>query len=257
MPLPVTTCDSLIEHLRSLGVDRGMKIVVHSRLLSFGQIEGGEATVYQALRQVVGEEGTIAVPTFTLWLEEGAVYDRFSTPSQRLGPFPEYVRGLPGAVRSRCPMHNFAAVGPDAGVLEWSDGIVSLGEGSDFEAFHRADFQLLFLGCNFKDAATYTMHVEALLQVPFRQWLDLPRLVAGPNGEAAPVICKYYGRKSMDVREDLQVIEDHMMATGDVARRPCPLGHSHLMSITNFQRHVMKLLEDDPQATIRSGALHD
>lgn len=251
MPLPVTDRSALVEHLTALGLKRGMGVVVHARLLSFGDVPGGEATVYAALRDVLGDEGAIVVPTFTLWLEEGAVYDRRVTPSQRMGSFAEYVRTLPGAVRSRCPMHNFAGVGPAAQALEKSPGVVSLGAGSDFEALSDAGFQLLFLGCNFKDAATYTMHVEALVGVPFRRWLDLPRFVAGPQGEAEPLTCRYYGREAMDRQENLQVVEDLMTATGCVRREPCPFGHSYFMSIADFQTHVSRLFRDDPWATLR------
>jgi aminoglycoside 3-N-acetyltransferase len=254
MPLPVTSQDALEQHLRMLGVSPGMALVVHTRLLSFGQVDGGDRTAYNALRNVVGPEGTIIVPTFTLWLEDGEAYDRNATPSQRLGTFPEYVRSLPGARRSRCPMHNFAGVGPQADVLDTTPGTVSLGRGSDFEALHDAGFHLLFFGCNFKDAATYTMHVEALTQVPFRHWLDLPRFVIGPDGEKQPVVCRYYGRASMEWQEDLQIIEDHMMATGCVSKTPCLFGNSYLMKIADFQSHVVRLFERNPYATIRHHA---
>lgn len=257
MTIPSSSLNSIFEHLRELGVAPGMNLVVHARSLSFGFVAGGDAAIYEALREAVGPTGTIVVPTFTLWLEQGEAYDRDCTPSQRLGTLPEYVRRLPGARRSRCPMHNFAGVGPRSDVLEESSGDVSLGYGSDFEAMSKSGFNLLFLGCSFKDAATYTMHVEALIEVPFRKWLELQRFVVGPTGEKTPVLCRYYARSSMDLHEDLQVIEDHMMETGLVRKSSCPLGSSYLMKISDFENHVTQLLMRDPYVTVRSSMQKD
>src|SRR6185369_3090847 len=104
MPLPKTTSKDLQIHLQHLGLRHGQNIVVHSRLISFGQIEGGVEAVYVALRNAVGPQGTIAVPTYTLTLGEQTPYDSSSTPSIRMGAFSEFVRRLPATVRSGSPL---------------------------------------------------------------------------------------------------------------------------------------------------------
>lgn len=52
--------------LRKLGVKNGMALEVHCSLSKFGYVDGGAATVINALMQVVGKEGAIVMPSFML-----------------------------------------------------------------------------------------------------------------------------------------------------------------------------------------------
>lgn len=52
----------LIEELRTLGIQAGMELEVHSSLSSFGYIEGGAETVIEALMECVTEQGSIFMP---------------------------------------------------------------------------------------------------------------------------------------------------------------------------------------------------
>src|SRR4051794_1280988 len=145
MPIPTTTPADLAIHLDALGVSGHKNLVVHSRLISFGRLQGGAATVYQALRDKMGAASTIAVPAYTFGLGESGLYDARQTPSMEVGVFSEYVRCLPDAVRSPCPIHSHAAIGPAAHLLAAISGDASLGPGSDFEMFQRNGFWLLLL----------------------------------------------------------------------------------------------------------------
>ena len=51
--------------MRSLGLGRGMILLVHSSLRSLGSVGDRAETLFGALRDVIGPEGTIVVPTFT------------------------------------------------------------------------------------------------------------------------------------------------------------------------------------------------
>lgn len=52
--------------LQKLGVKSGMMLEVHCSLSSFGKVEGGAETIIRALKQVVGTEGAIVMPSFKL-----------------------------------------------------------------------------------------------------------------------------------------------------------------------------------------------
>ena len=111
MGIPITTQDELEQHLLALGLCDEQSVVVHSKLLSFGRIEDGIQTVYQAIRNVIGPLGTVAFPAYTLNLKSDEVYDPVTTPSHAVGALSEYVRTLPNAIRSDCPMHGHLAIG--------------------------------------------------------------------------------------------------------------------------------------------------
>ncbi|MCL1965184.1 MAG: AAC(3) family N-acetyltransferase [Firmicutes bacterium] len=52
--------------LRALGVRPGMMLEVHSALSAFGHVEGGADTLIEALMEVVGKDGAIVMPSFTI-----------------------------------------------------------------------------------------------------------------------------------------------------------------------------------------------
>lgn len=56
----------IINGLLDLGLKSGDEIEVHSSLSSFGYVEGGTETVISALKEVVGENGSIFMPALRL-----------------------------------------------------------------------------------------------------------------------------------------------------------------------------------------------
>ena len=249
MTIPTTSADDLRAHLRALGVREGDHLTVHARLISFGLIEGGAATVAGVLREAVGPRGTIVVPTYTL--ASGKQYDRRSTPSEGVGALPEHVRGLPGVVRSRCPMHNHAGFGARADVLTVPDGSVSIGPGSDFAAFLEAGFRLLLLGVTITEGATFMHHVEAMAGVPYRVWLDLPRQYVRDDGEAAVMMCRYYGRPNPKaVAENFDILEPYLLQVGTMTKVATHFGESRLVSLRDLYQRGSEVLRADPYGLV-------
>jgi aminoglycoside N3'-acetyltransferase len=58
--------DLLIFDLSRLGIKPGMSIFVHSSLSKLGNLQGGADTVVESLIEIVGREGTIIMPGFTI-----------------------------------------------------------------------------------------------------------------------------------------------------------------------------------------------
>jgi aminoglycoside 3-N-acetyltransferase len=256
LPLATTSQAGLVAHLRALGIHEGADLVVHSRLISFGLIEGGVGTVYRALREVVGAKATIAVPTYTLSIAgaqgESRVYDVERTPSEGVGVFSEFVRTMPGAIRSICPIHSHAAVGPKAHILDRPDGSCSFGPGSDFEQFLAEEFSTLYLGCAFEEAATFTFHVEAAFgKMPYREWVILKRVVS--RGDVKDKInCRYYRRSSLTVQERLGVVEQVLHHAKVMTTVRCMFGASHFVRLSDYYDRLLAVLRDDPKALLAS-----
>lgn len=70
--------------LREVGLKAGDVVLVHSAMRTFGQVEGGADTVVAALLDVLGERGTLVVPTFTFMheAEEDPIIDPLNDPSE-------------------------------------------------------------------------------------------------------------------------------------------------------------------------------
>jgi aminoglycoside N3'-acetyltransferase len=158
---------TLAAQLRLLGVRSGATLLVHAALGQLGFVCGGPQAVVLALRDVLGPDGTIVVPTHTpdnsdpadwrnppvpadwwpLIRAEMPGFDPAVTPSRYMGALAETVRGWPGALRSNHPQVSFAALGPAAErVLAGHARADMLGEGSPLARLYDLDADVLLLG---------------------------------------------------------------------------------------------------------------
>ncbi|WP_114578717.1 AAC(3) family N-acetyltransferase [Saliphagus sp. LR7] len=99
--------------LRDLGLASGDTVVVHSALRG---MSCSPETLLEALLAVLGEDGTLVVPTFTPTFRQKSpdgVFNLAESPSE-VGYFSELVRTRPGATRNVDPTHSFAALGARA-----------------------------------------------------------------------------------------------------------------------------------------------
>jgi aminoglycoside 3-N-acetyltransferase len=178
---------SLAADLRGLAVPRGRPVLVHASLSRLGLVEGGPAAVAGALRDVIGHDGTIVVPTTTdansrtsrayRELTKGMSalgryrfrrrmrgFDAAITPSSA-GRIAEYVRTCEGAVRSAHPQTSFAALGPYAGDLMRNHAPdCHLGEESPLARLYAAGAGILMLGTGY--AACTAFHLAEYRYVP-------------------------------------------------------------------------------------------
>ncbi|WP_407841946.1 aminoglycoside N(3)-acetyltransferase (plasmid) [Streptomyces sp. DSM 116496] len=173
---PLCTRASLAAELRGLGLRPGETLLVHSSLSSLGWVCGGAATVVTALLDVLGDAGTLVVPTHSgdnsdpaqwanppvpeaWWADIRATmppFDARTTPTRGMGAVPEAVRTWPGAVRSGHPQTSFAALGPRAATL--TDGHAPdcrLGERSPLARLEEAGARILLLGAGFDSCTAF------------------------------------------------------------------------------------------------------
>ncbi len=128
--------------------------------------------LHGALRSAVGESGTILAPAFTFSFCRQQPFDVAETPTVR-GPwntfaeFPEYLRRLPGAVRSADPIFSTAGEGPRAAELLSELPPVCLGEDSVHDRLRRAGGKICILGVGLYEAI-FRHHAECMSQVPWR-----------------------------------------------------------------------------------------
>jgi len=163
---PVTV-KSMTSDLRALGVEGGQTVLVHASLSALGWVCGGAPAVVNALQQVVGEDGTVVMPTHSpgnrdpsdmehppvpeSWYdtirEQMPPYRPAVTPTQGMGAVAECFRSYPAVQRSDHPQHSFAAWGADAGfVTEDHAYEYSFGKESPLARVYDLDGDVLFLG---------------------------------------------------------------------------------------------------------------
>lgn len=166
------TRTSITADLRSLGVEPGRTLMVHSSLSALGYVLGGAPTVIWALVDAIGPRGTLVMPAFSpqvsdpvtwpglrLSEQELAVasthapsFDSETTPTTT-GAIPEAFRRWPGTRRSPHPQVSITARGPLAAKI-CSEHPLSFGEGSGspFEKLYEIDADVLLLGVGYNRA---------------------------------------------------------------------------------------------------------
>src|SRR4030042_1444878 len=68
------TVPSLVRDFTALGVQRGMTLLLHASLRALGWVNGGPAAVILALEEVLGQHGTLVMPTHTGNLTDPALW---------------------------------------------------------------------------------------------------------------------------------------------------------------------------------------
>ena len=110
------THEKLIQDFTNLGIENGDTLFIHSSFKSLGTIDGGAGTVISALKGVIGQDGLVLMPTFSLLPsreERVASWDVATTPST-VGWLTEFFRQMPGTYRSDHYSHAVAARGKGA-----------------------------------------------------------------------------------------------------------------------------------------------
>jgi aminoglycoside N3'-acetyltransferase len=201
------TKEQVIVALQEVGIRPGDGLLVHSAIQYLGKPVGGLgiyldaicAVIYCDSRMRSGDTagsknpsqfltpdlqhltGTLAVPTFNFAFARGEPYDPQATPSHGMGAFSEYVRQLPGVMRTCHPMQSLAVVGRYAEDLAGRDTPSAFDPGSAFERMLELDFKLLLLGAEVQ-AVSMVHYSEQRLGVPYRYWKDFTGQVKTPNG---------------------------------------------------------------------------
>lgn len=157
---------AVASQLRGLGVHRGGTLLVHTSFRAVRPIERGPLGLIEALRDALGPDGTLVMPS---WTElDDQPFDALTTPSARdLGVVAGTFWRLPGVVRSD-HFHAFAAAGPQARVIT-ADPLPLPPHipASPVGRVHDLDGQVLLLGVG-HDANT-TLHLAELIAgVPYR-----------------------------------------------------------------------------------------
>lgn len=165
---PLHTRDILAEAFAEAGVHAGQTLLVHSSLKAIGGwICGGAETVVNALLDVLGDEGTLMMPTHTTsnsepsywqyppvpaeWWpiirEQSPAYEPATSRTWQMGLLVETFRTYPGVLRSAHPMWSFAARGKHASFLTQGHTLsAGMGEDSPLGRLYELDGSILLLG---------------------------------------------------------------------------------------------------------------
>jgi aminoglycoside 3-N-acetyltransferase len=137
-------------------------VLMHSSLSALGEVEGGADAVIDALLEVLGEQGTLAMPTMS-----SGTFHRDTTPSN-VGRITEVFRRRPGVARSLHPTHSVAARGPQAAYLlaNHEQSPTAVGPDTPFGRLVALEGKVLLLGVD-QDRNTLLHSAEEAVDAPY------------------------------------------------------------------------------------------
>ncbi|MBC7959900.1 MAG: AAC(3) family N-acetyltransferase [Vallitaleaceae bacterium] len=179
----ILTKNDLVQQFKKCGVDEGQTLFVHTSLKSLGFVVGGAETVIRALLEIVGEEGTLVMPSQTWknldpstgvhWEEpeewwqiirdNWPPYDKAVTPAINMGAVAEMLRSWPSAKRSDHPARSVAAVGKHAEFITKEHDLANIfGTNSPVDKLYQLDGCVLLIGVGYnKNTSLHLAEVRA------------------------------------------------------------------------------------------------
>ena len=246
------TKQEIITAYRDCGVRTGDTLMLHSDAIVLSQIavpdnEEKFQVCFQALKEVVGETGTLILPTFTYSATKSEVFDIDNTPSS-VGVFTEFFRQQPEVLRSGDPIFSIAAWGADAGRLVESDPKDAFGPHSLFAELDKSNTWLGCMGCPF--VVTMIHYVEQLVDVPYRYKKQFPASVI-KHGARSEFTQSYYVR-DLDQPSRIDWGAIRKLLSDQHVLRQVPLGRFglYLVKSTEFVSSTRTMLEKNPTSLL-------
>lgn len=245
------TVSELTAALEKTGIAPGMTVFMHSSLFALGRLQGASSAeslrlIIQAIRDVLGPEGTLAVPTFNFsCFSEGKPYDRQKTPSKDMGVLSEFVRALPDACRNYHPIQSIAAVGKHAAAICAVDAPSGYDEAGSFGVMLRLDARVLLLGldCNW---ISFIHYVEEQAAVPYRYWKTFTGAYTDGQTTREASYTMFVRRRDIDPVLDLNVVQKSMSAKQLLKRATLGSGEVMACGFRELFQDTSEQLAKDP-----------
>jgi aminoglycoside 3-N-acetyltransferase len=157
--------------LTNLKIAKGDVIFLHSDISNFGKLATLDRTyllenILSALKEAVGEEGTIIMPTFTYSFDKGEPFDIQNSKST-VGALTEFFRTQKGVKRTRHPSHSAAVYGNNKEFF-LDIGNDTFGDKSIFEKTLSKQGKFVFFGTPLRKSCTFIHYIEQKHRVPYR-----------------------------------------------------------------------------------------
>ena len=242
----------ICEAYEALGVAEGKIVYLTSDLAQMRGYEepGGKALLeahLRALRSLVGERGTLVVPTSTMNLcGTDTVFCPETTPSFRRGALSEAVRKADGALRSFHPFCSYAAVGAQAAEITQSVSRSSYGAETPEDRMVRHGALALSIGLHPRLTCSTVHLAELMAAVPYRYTKEFIHPVRRGDAVADEPFYLFVWYRGMDLKRDgNRKLFDRIGERIDLSTVSLGAGAAHSYDIAKFFTAARKAIADD------------
>lgn len=158
---------------RKLGVERGDTLCVHTEIFNFGKAMLSKNEFLQSLLecfwQVLGENGTLLMPTFSYSFCKNESYDKRLTRST-MGILTEFFRQQKGVFRTNEPIFSFAVAGFKQKAF-MKDYDSCFGKGCVYDTLAKENGKIMLFGTT-DLGYTFTHFAEEMAKVSYRYFKE-------------------------------------------------------------------------------------
>jgi len=174
------------EAFRMVDINRGDVILVHSDSTAIRDVTGlswldSLNFLKIFLLNLIGENGTLIVPTFNWDFCKGKPYSNDKTRSQ-VGMFSNIVLNDNRSIRSLHPIYSFSGIGPHVSKIFNNISNSSFGHNSVFSRLHKINAKIVFVNTK-TGGFTFAHYVEQMCGVDYRFIKKFKGDVIFPNEE--------------------------------------------------------------------------
>ena len=235
-----------VSSLKQLGIKKGDVVFVHSDISVFGKLLLFDRklllqTLTDSIKEVVGEDGTIIMPTFTYSFDKNEAYDIENTKST-VGALTEFFRKQEGVSRTIHPSHSSAVWGKN------KEGFLNIGkdtfdENSIFGKLHKGNGKLVFFGAPLHISCTYLHYIEQKYEVPYRCMRKYEVKIIKDGKEYEDVFSFYY--KYSFFYTDMLRLENDLKERGLLKEVKAGEGSISVIESDSLLKEGLKLLDKD------------
>ncbi|MBW2976545.1 AAC(3) family N-acetyltransferase [Candidatus Woesearchaeota archaeon] len=234
-----------VNALKEAGVKKGDTVFVHSRISAFGKLCTFDRNfllqnLIDSIKECVGTNGTIVMPTFTYSFDKNEMYDVDNTKST-VGILTEFFRKQKDVSRTTYPNHSVAIWGKHKkNLLRISKD--AFDKESIFGKLHKLNGKIIFLGAPFQ-SCTFIHYIEQAHKVPYRHMRKFRGMVKAHGKEYEDEITFYY--KYSFFFSSFSRLEKHLLKKG--LMKEVRLGNGTILMAESdvLFKEGYKLLDED------------
>lgn len=244
------------EALEDVGLEQGDIVLVHSDSTAIREYTGlkwGDALnlLKESFLKVLGENGTLLVPTFNWDFCKGKPYSHEKTRSQ-VGMFTNNVLFDDRSIRSFHPIYSFAAIGPAARDLFRDISKSSFGENSVFHRLHQINAKFVFFNVSL-EKCTFIHYVEQSKGISYRFLKEFTGEVSIGDKQYIDTYDFYVRYLDRDIHPYFKRLSDKLLSIKKMHKSTLNDKYPILLSRSNdIYEYAMKGMESDPYYLIKN-----
>ncbi|WP_017752669.1 AAC(3) family N-acetyltransferase [Clostridium tyrobutyricum] len=233
--------------LKKLGIVTGDTIFVHSDIMVFGRLLSKNRNKFftcmlDSIKETVGEEGVIIMPTFSYSFCNNDIFDVENTKGT-VGVLNEFFRKSKDTQRTVHPIFSCSIWGSRKNEFT-NVSMDSFGMESIFDKLYKNNGKLVFLGADFH-SCTYLHYIEQSFAVPYRYIKNFKGIIKDGNHQYN-TSCKFYVRYlDKNVVLETNRLKDNLLKRDIMKSVKVGAGTILAVNAQKLYSTVFKLLKED------------